>query len=186
MYCEFLLEPYTAAFIAADPNSFLESDKLTWNTVWWNTQWTTGDVLHFLYDNPIQLGVDTWSFSTSAVAPIIGDKDLAKEAVKNINVYPNPFYAHNPLAANRYDEYVTFTHLPAQATIRIYNLAGVLVNTIEHNNENSQFENWKLKNASDLPIASGIYIAYIDMPEIGASKTLKFVIIQKEQILEYY
>ncbi|MDA3871610.1 MAG: T9SS type A sorting domain-containing protein, partial [Candidatus Marinimicrobia bacterium] len=120
-------------------------------------------------------------------APGVTENDSVMAVdVDKVNVFPNPFYAHNPLATHRYDEYVTFTHLPEKATIQIYNLAGVLVNTVEHNNANSQFERWDLTNASNLPVASGIYIAYINMPDVDASKTLKFVIIQKEQILKYY
>ncbi len=182
MYCDFLLEPY-ADVIAADPNSFLESDKLTWNIIFWNMQWTTGDVLHFIYDNPIVLGGDTWSFST--VAPTTGDEDLAKEAVKNINVYPNPYYANNALATQRFDNYVTFTHLPAKVKVRIFNLAGIQVKVLDKDNA-SQFLKWNLQNEAGLPVASGMYIAHIDCPALGKEKILKMAIIQKEQILEYY
>mgnify|MGYP003304780620 CR=1 FL=1 len=36
-----------------DPNGFL-----TWNVVWWDTQFNKGDVVIFKYANPIQVGVD--------------------------------------------------------------------------------------------------------------------------------
>lgn len=141
-----------------------------------------GNKVWFLTNKPNTL-TDVFTFTAPEVTQ--NDSVMAVD-IDKVNVFPNPFYAHNPLASHRYDEYVTFTHLPENATIQIYNLAGVLVNTVEHSNANSQFEQWDLTNASDLPVASGIYIAYIDMPDENASKTLKFVIIQKEQILEYY
>jgi hypothetical protein len=37
-----------------------------------------------------------------------------------------------------------------------------------------------------LPAASGLYIAYIEMPDIGATKILKIAIIQEEQILDRF
>ena len=80
---------------------------------------------------------------------------------------------------------MTFSHLPDRATIRIFNLAGVHVKTIEKNT-NTQFERWDLANESGLPVASGLYIAYIDMPDIGETKVLKMAIIQEQQILDRF
>ena len=38
---------------------------LTWNVVWWDTQFNKGDVVLFKYANPIQPGVDSFTFSTT-------------------------------------------------------------------------------------------------------------------------
>lgn len=182
MYCEFCLEDYSTV-IAGDANDYLYSDLLTWNTVWWNCEWTTGDVLEFYYDNPIQFGTDTWTFTS--VAPTTDDDDLAKEAVKKINVFPNPYYANNDLGTTRFDDYVTFTHLPEKATVRIFNIAGIQVRVLKKE-DTSQFLKWDLQNEAGLPVGSGMYIAYIDLPDLNKTKVLKMAIIQKEQILEYY
>jgi hypothetical protein len=107
-------------------------------------------------------------------------------AIEKINVFPNPYYAYNEQATSPYDQYVTFTHLPKKATIKIFNLAGVLVKTVEHNNPASQFAKWDLTNASSIPVGSGMYIAHINMPDVGEQKILKFMIIQSKQILEFY
>jgi len=64
------------------------------------------------------------------------------------------------------------------ATIRIYNLAGVLVKTI-YKNDNTQFATWNLRNESDLPVASGIYVIYVDMGNLG-TKILKFAMVQQQ------
>ena len=61
------------------------------------------------------------------------------------------------------------THLPNKATIRLFNLAGVMVRTIEKDN-NSTYQRWDLANESGLPVASGLYIAYIEMPDLGETK----------------
>ena len=52
--------------------------------------------------------------------------------------------------------------------------------------DNSQFKQWDLLNQSGLPIASGIYIAHIDMPDVGVSKILKLVIVMEAEILDIF
>ncbi|MCK4640486.1 MAG: T9SS type A sorting domain-containing protein [Candidatus Marinimicrobia bacterium] len=182
MYCDFLMEPYEDV-IAADAGDYLESSNLTWNTVWWKCDWTKGEKFYIMYDNPLQLGVDKFTFSTTA--PVLSDAEAAKEAVKKVNVFPNPYYAYNALSVDPYDNYVTFTHLPANATIRIFNLAGVLVRKLKKEGT-SQFMQWNLANEANLPVASGMYIVHIDLPDFDMEKVLKLMIIQDRQILEYY
>jgi len=126
---------------------------------------------------------DVFAFKTEA--PVIGSEEYAKEDVKKINVYPNPYYAYNSQSTNIFDNFVTFTHLPEKATIRIFTLAGIEVRKLEKNDP-SQFVKWDLHNESDLPVASGMYIVYVDMPDLGKDKILKLSIIQGKQVLEYY
>ncbi len=45
----------------------------------------------------------------------------------------------------------------------------------------SQFLRWDLRNERGLTVASGIYIAHIDMSDLGA-KVLKLAIIQEERV----
>jgi len=87
---------------------------------------------------------------------------------------------------NKYQRFVTFNHLPEQATIRIFNLAGVLVRTIRHDQPGSQFERWDLSNEQGLPIGSGLYVAYIEMPNLGTTRVLKLAIVQERQILDRF
>ncbi|MCX6138328.1 MAG: CHRD domain-containing protein [Ignavibacteriales bacterium] len=110
--------------------------------------------------------------------------EAAKQSVNGINVFPNPYYGVNSSETSREVRYVTFSHLPRKATIRIFNLAGVLVRTLLKEDD-SQFFNWDLNNAHNLPVASGIYLAYIDMGSLG-TKTLKLAIIQEQQFLQNY
>jgi hypothetical protein len=113
------------------------------------------------------------------------DNNLAKNDVNAINVFPNPYYGVNSEELNKYNRFVTFSHLPAKATIRIFNLAGVLVKKIEKDGPD-QFQRWDLANDNGLPVASGLYIAYIEMPDIGTTKILKVAIIQEQQILDRF
>ncbi len=119
------------------------------------------------------------------VPAVTNNADLAKEDVRAINVFPNPYYGVNSEELNKYQRFVTFSHLPQRATIRIFNMAGIMVRVIEKDNS-STFERWNLSNESGLPVGSGLYIAHIDMPDLGATKVLKLAIIQEAQILDRF
>jgi hypothetical protein len=49
-----------------------------------------------------------------------------------------------------------------------------------------QFERWDLTTDSGLPVASGLYIIYVDMPDLGRTKILKAAVIQEQQILDRF
>jgi hypothetical protein len=108
----------------------------------------------------------------------------AKTEVSKINVFPNPYYAVNSSERRRETRYITFSHLPEKATIRIFNLAGTLVTTLEKNSTEQFFE-WDLTNHKGLPVASGIYLVHIDMGDLGV-KILKSAIIMEQQFLDNF
>ncbi len=173
-----------------DPNQVITIDDgptplnelATWVVVFWSTHWNVGDVVNLKYANPLQPGKDTWTFSAPS-APTMS-ADAAKEDVQRINVFPNPYYGVNTQEINKYARFVTFNHLPEAAKIRIFNLAGILVRTIDH--AGTQFERWDLTNQDGYPVGSGLYIAYIDMPNLGTTKILKLAIIQEQQVLDRF
>ncbi len=123
---------------------------------------------------------DVFTFTAPAVSV---DNDLAKQDVALINVYPNPYLGFNPQEINRYARFVTFNHLPQKATIRIFNLAGVLVRTLVKDDA-TQFAQWDLNNSADFPVSAGMYVAYIDLPDLGTTKILKLGIIPEQQYLD--
>jgi hypothetical protein len=131
---------------------------------------------------------DVFTFSPGSMAAITNNTDLAKAEVEKINVFPNPYYALNPQETSRFVRFVTFNHLPPNCTIRIFNLAGHLVKSILKDAavNPSQFMQWDLSNQYGFPVASGIYIAHIDMPDLGKTKVLKVAVIQEQEILQAY
>jgi hypothetical protein len=112
------------------------------------------------------------------------NSSLAKNDVQKVNVFPNPYYGVNPEEINKYQRFVTFNHLPKISTIRIFNIAGEMVRVIRKDSE-TQFQRWDLANENGLPVGSGLYIAYIDMGELG-TKILKLSVIQEQQILDRF
>jgi hypothetical protein len=130
--------------------------------------------------------INTPAVTFTFTAPTIeSTPELAKDDVSLINVFPNPYLGYNELETTRISKFMTFSHLPQRATIRIYTLGAMLVKTIVKDDA-SQFTAWDLRNQNNLPVASGIYIAHIELPDLGASKVLKLAIVQEDQFLRIY
>ncbi len=180
MYTHFINIPYTEDQATIEANL----GEMTWNLVWWTSEYTKGEKVTVIYPNPILLGVDKFAFSTEGLGESYSASKAAAD-VEHINVFPNPYYAQNSLEPDRFNRFVTFTNMPPKATIRIFNLAGVQVRKLEKDTD-SQFFQWNLQNESNLPVASGMYIAHIDMPELGKTKIVKIMVVQSEQVLEFY
>ncbi|MFC2133493.1 T9SS type A sorting domain-containing protein [Bacteroidota bacterium] len=121
---------------------------------------------------------DVFTFTTPGV---IEDTELAKFDVEKINVFPNPYYGGHSNELSQYQNYVMFNHLPKRAAIRIFNLAGHLVRTL-HKDDDTQFYLWDLQNENRLLAPSGLYIIYIEMPDLQKVKVLKLAIVQREVV----
>lgn len=125
-------------------------------------------------------------FEFTSVAPTASD-DKKKSDLEMINVFPNPYYAANEQETSRFDNFVTFSHLPDDGTdvhIKIYSIDGVLVRKMEHNSTASQYVKWDLRNGSGLPVGSGPYVVNI-LTDHG-EKILKLYIVQRNQVVQYY
>ncbi|HHZ98912.1 MAG TPA: T9SS type A sorting domain-containing protein [Candidatus Marinimicrobia bacterium] len=128
---------------------------------------------------------DIYSFASPAPTTGGGEEKISAERV---NVFPNPYYAFNPAEVTRMARFVTFNNLPPKATIRIFNLGGQLVAKLDKDDE-SQFLQWPLLNFQNIPVASGMYLAHVEMvmPSGGeVAKILKIAIIQEKEMLDIY
>ncbi len=93
--------------------------------------------------------------------------------LKDSYLYPNPF---RPGSGGPYDaDKITFANLPDIEDIRIYNLAGELVNTLRGEPAGGELR-WEPVNRRGRRLASGVYIYYITSGE-GKTKTGKFSVI---------
>jgi len=125
-----------------------------------------------------------FSINTSAFAPA-ANAAVAKASANKAGVFPNPYYTLNAAEVDRFERFVTFNNLPPKATVRVFNLAGHLVRTLAKN-DITQFMRWDLANEKNFPVASGIYICHIDMPDIGVTKILKLAVITEQEVLDIY
>lgn len=140
-----------------------------------------------------------YRFSTVGLAPQENVEELAKSALDNIRVVPNPYYAYSAYEESQIDNVVKITNLPNRCTVSIFSLDGKLVRKYDRavgsnigestetrqelssgnivgqgvNLDNSL--NWDLNNQQRIPVGSGTYIIYIDAPGIG-QKTVKSVV----------
>ncbi len=138
-----------------------------------------GDVMKFTWAAP-GTSNDFFTFSTSKA--VLGDNDLAREQLEEIMVIPNPYYGHSTYELNQFERRVRFVNLPAKCTIRIFNLYGLLVRTIEKNDPSTSVAEWNLLTYNEIPVASGIYVYLIEAPDIGKITGKMVVFIEKERL----
>jgi hypothetical protein len=138
-----------------------------------------GTVLQFSTYKPLTTD-DIFEFES--VAANLNDKALAKDNLDKITVFPNPYFGSNNIELNKYERIMRFAGLPTDVTIRIFSISGVYVRKLEKDDTN-QYLDWDLLNKDGLPVASGMYIAYLEMPGIG-TKIMKLAVIQEQQMLD--
>ena len=125
-----------------------------------------GDEYTILINKPLTNEV-VYTFSTYAGSL----KESKERDLEDIKVVPNPFFV-----SSAFNDNIMFTHLPNRCEIDIYNVAGDLVRSINHDND-SGIDNWDLKNDQGLTVAYGLYI-YVVKAENGKKQVGKFSIIR--------
>mgnify|MGYP000848337535 CR=1 FL=1 len=117
-------------------------------------------------------GLPLYRFGTGEFATETGVADVANEFLDRINVVPNPYYAFSGYETSRLDNRVKFINLPQVCTISIYTVNGTLVRRFRKDNSLTYLD-WDLKNTNNIPIAGGVYICHVDVPNVG-EKVLKW------------
>jgi len=123
-------------------------------------------------ENPRNENNPLYRFDLSDLAPTKGDFKTAKSALDLIGIVPNPFYGNSEYQNNWSDKIAKFINLPQNCTVSIYTISGILIRRFEKDDELSYID-WDLKNQYGNKIAGGVYIIYINAPEIG-EKVLKW------------
>jgi hypothetical protein len=111
-------------------------------------------------------GKPMYSWSMDDIATVTADKDQLAEALKMINVVPNPYYAFSEYERNKLDNRIKIINLPERCLIRIYSSNGKLIRTIKKDSPET-FQDWNLTNHVNIPVASGMYLIHIEVPDIG-------------------
>jgi hypothetical protein len=92
--------------------------------------------------------------------------DLIKDRLANIMAVPNPYYAYSEYESDKLDTRVKITNLPKECTVSIYNVNGTLMRRFEKADSKSSLD-WDIKNSVGIPVAGGVYLIHIEIPEIG-------------------
>ena len=153
-----------------------------------SSKYSVGDTLELSFLNPVEAGGDEYFFVAPALDTSLTKKTM-QEQLKELNVFPNPYFAFNVEETNPLYRFVTFTHLPKyKGVIRIFSIGGQLVTKIDHRTSDfagSTFDRWNLTNQYGIPVASGLYIAHIEVEGVG-EKILKLAVFLPEERLDIY
>jgi hypothetical protein len=140
-----------------------------------------------------QVNSPEYSFSTEGLEVIRADRTAGKTALDLIRVVPNPYYGYSAYETSQVDNRVKIVNLPTRCVVSIFTIGGSLIrqfkidqsnvplyaavaNGIPNNSNGSNavtFQDWDLRNAENIPIASGTYIIHVNAYEKG-EKTLKW------------
>ncbi len=101
------------------------------------------------------------------------------EREKPIGVYPNPYRLRASWdQPGNYGRMIRFTNLPRRATLYIYNIAGDLVKTIEHDDPYSGEASWNLVTDQDKSVAPGLYYVVVVDRDNKKVRRARFLIIK--------
>src|SRR5882762_4398468 len=135
--------------------------------------------MSFLWANPA-IPNDIYVFNTSSL--VHGDAALAKGNLKKIRAVPTPYYNRSRYETSQFNRVIRFMNLPETCTIRIFNLAGELVRTLEKSDPNSSVLTWDLQTERQLPVASGVYVYHVDAGASGSTFGRVVVFMEKERL----
>tara|TARA_B100000427_G_scaffold46032_1_gene34121 strand:+ start:54 stop:1109 length:1056 start_codon:yes stop_codon:yes gene_type:complete len=109
-----------------------------------------------------------YKFSTENVATTLDDSETLENTVLDIiNVVPNPYYAYSKYETSKLDNRVKITNLPEVCTVSIYNISGTLIRQYERTDDPTTSLDWDLKNQKNVPIAGGVYLIHVHVPDVG-------------------
>ena len=118
-------------------------------------------------------GLPMYEFDMTGLETITNSNQLLKDsALALINVVPNPYFANSAYETDKLDNRIKITNLPEQCLISIYNVNGTLVRRFNKSDPKTSLD-WDLKNFVDVPVAGGVYLIHVDVPNVG-ERTLKW------------
>ena len=142
----------------------------------------SGDVYQVDWKRPF-FETDTIRFSINSDNQI--NTDSLKNGMDKIKVVPNPYVMTNMMETQVSNPYLNqrrrlmFTHIPANCSIKIFTVSGILVDQIIVSNEpDNGIIHWDMLTRENLEIAAGMYIYHIESQITGKSKLGKFAVIK--------
>ena len=174
MYTHFIHLPYQVdgQYGTTNGNDWGEEDNgfstiennLTWNLVWWDTQFIQGDYITIEYLGPISIE-DIYEFNPNDGLYSNNDNIIPMDYSLNQN-YPNPF---NPTTQIRYE-------LPrdGMVTISIYDLMGKSIKSLVNKVQPTGFRSvrWDGTNKFGEQVSAGIYLYTIQAGNFRQTKKM--------------
>jgi hypothetical protein len=138
-----------------------------------------GDRFQWVWANPAKDN-DVYTFNTTAM--LRNSSSLAKSNLERIRAVPNPYYARSTYESNQFNRRLRFLNLPEVCTIRIFNLAGQLVRTLEKTDPSTSILQWDLETRTGLPVGSGVFIYHVEVPGVGEYRGRLVIFMEKERL----
>ena len=143
-----------------------------------------GTIIRIVMNKPNQLG-DKFTIATDGYGANVPDMAAQQQRLEDIGIVPNPYKGASAYEVSQLTDEVRFTNLPDVATIRIFTLNGTLIKTINKQSPGVATVPWNLTTDHNLPIASGLYLIHVEVPDVGET-TLKFAVVKKRIQLNVY
>ncbi|MBT8399109.1 MAG: hypothetical protein KJO98_01425, partial [Rhodothermia bacterium] len=148
-----------------------------------------GEVANIVTKKPF-LSSDSFEFTTAQPSVDASNPDSLLDMIRvvpNPYVVTNRFESLNPFSTGRGPRVIKFTHLPPEATVRIFTVSGKLIRVLQRDEGSNEAMsatalmngtiNWDLQTNDDLTVAYGVYLYHVEAPGIG-EKTGTFAIIK--------
>ncbi|MBK8413620.1 MAG: hypothetical protein IPL22_03255 [Bacteroidetes bacterium] len=129
-----------------------------------------------------------FTFGTENLASETNNQEIASEALRLINVVPNPYYAYSAYEKSQLDNRIKITNLPAKCKVTILSPNGTIIRKFERDvptdntagtvvspksiNTDTTID-WDLKNLKGIPVSGGMYLIHVDAGVLG-TKTIKW------------
>jgi hypothetical protein len=138
-----------------------------------------GDLIRYVWATPATPN-DEYVFTTTPL--VTGNAALAGQNLDRVRAVPNPYYNQSRYELNLFNRVIRFINLPETCTIRLFNLSGDLVRTLEKTEITTSVFDWDLLTDNQLPVGSGIYLYVIDAPGAGRTTGRLVVFMEQERI----
>ncbi len=135
----------------------------------------------------------SFSFSNQESKALTGVQ--IPEALKRVNVAPNPYYAFSAYETNQFTNTIKITNLPAKCKVTIYSLDGRFIRQYKRDEKDIPIKDrnnpaiiktqyapdleWDMKNSKGIPIASGVYLIHVNAEGIGET-TIKWFNVNRK------
>ena len=127
-------------------------------------------------------GQPMYSWNLTSLGTTYNSEQALSEALKMINVVPNPYNAFAEYETMKLDTRIKITNLPELCTISIYSTSGKLIKLIKKDSPVT-YQDWTLTNHANVPVSSGVYLIHVEVPGIG-ERVLKAFIAMRQVDLQ--
>ena len=124
-----------------------------------------------------------YSWNMDKIRTETGSEQSLTDALDLINVVPNPYKAYSQYENNRLDSRVKITNLPERCTIKIFSTNGKLIKDFKKDSPQTYID-WLLVNNKGIPVASGMYLIYVDVPGAG-ERVIKLFVAMRQVDLQH-